>query len=99
MSSFRGCSQRSDRLKVPVLSKLPDALATERHTKMVAETSTCSSDGQLESILDETANWTVNGTHGVVLCEVASLRLAIAKAAQFAATGREVVALMRRRPP
>jgi hypothetical protein len=65
---------------------------------MVAETSTRRSDEKLESILYETANWTVNGVQGVVLCEVASLRLAIEKAAQFAARGREVVALIRGRP-
>jgi hypothetical protein len=66
---------------------------------MVAETSTRRSDEQLESTLHETANWTVYGLQGVALCEVASLRLAIEKAAQFAAMGREVVALMHRRPP
>ena len=66
---------------------------------MVDMTSSGRSNEHLQSILYETANWTVNGVHGVVLCEVASLRLAIDKAAQFAAMGREVVALMHRRPP
>jgi hypothetical protein len=66
---------------------------------VIANISTSRSDDQLESGLYETANWTVNGVQGVVLCEVASLRLAIEKAGQFAAMGREVVALMRRRPP
>lgn len=66
---------------------------------MISKNSTHRSDEQLESRLYETANWTVNGVQGVVLCEVASLHLAIKKAAQFAAMGREVVAIMRRRPP
>jgi hypothetical protein len=65
---------------------------------MIAITSTRRSDEQLESVLYETANWTVNGVRGVILCEVVSLRLAIAKATQFAVMGREVVALMRGRP-
>jgi hypothetical protein len=41
----------------------------------------------------------VNSVQGMVLCEVASLRLAIEKAAQLVAKGQEVFALMRRRPP
>lgn len=57
------------------------------------------SDAHLESILFETVNWSVIGDHGVDLCEVASLRLAIDKAVQFAAGGRAVVALMRRQRP
>jgi hypothetical protein len=65
---------------------------------MVAETSTRRTDEQLESIFYATPNWTVNGIQGVVLCEVASLRLAIENVAQFAARGREVVALIRGRP-
>jgi hypothetical protein len=99
LSSFRGCLQRSHCLKVPDLSKLSDAQVTQGHRDMVAETSTRGSDEHLESILYETANWTVNGAHGVVLCEVVTLRLAFEKAAQFAARGRKVVALMRSRPP
>jgi hypothetical protein len=77
---------------------LPDAYATEGHMNMVAEAFTRRRDEQLESIHYETANWTVNGVQGVVLCEVASLRFAIEKAAQFAARGREVVELIRGRP-
>jgi hypothetical protein len=66
---------------------------------MIPEIITRRSDEQLEFILYETANWTVNGAHGVAFHEVASPRLAIEKAAQFATIGREIVALMRRRPP
>jgi hypothetical protein len=66
---------------------------------MVAERSTSRGDEQLEFILHETANWTVNGSQGVVLCEVASLRLALDKATEFSARGREVVALIRRCSP
>jgi hypothetical protein len=65
---------------------------------MVAVSSSRRSDEHLQSILYETANWTVNGAQGMVLCEVASLRLAIEKATQLAAKGREVVAFMCRRP-
>jgi hypothetical protein len=65
---------------------------------MVDMKSSRRSDEQLESILYETANWTVNGVCGVILCEVVSLRVAIEKAAQFAAMGREVVALTRGHP-
>jgi hypothetical protein len=64
---------------------------------MFAEASTRRSDEQLESILYERANWTVNGVLGVVPCEVPSLRLAIENSAQFAARGRGVVALIRGR--
>jgi hypothetical protein len=73
--------------------------ATARYRGMVAITSTLRSDGQLEFLLHETANWTVNGGQGAVLCEVASLRLAAEKAVEFALLGREVVTLMRRRSP
>jgi hypothetical protein len=66
---------------------------------MIVRFSTCRGDEQLECGLYETANWTVNGVQSVVLCEVASLHLAIEKAAQFAAMGREVVALKRKHPP
>jgi hypothetical protein len=66
---------------------------------MVAMTSNRRSDEQLELILYETANWMVYGGQGLVLCEVVSLRLAIEKAAGFAARGREAVAVVRRPPP
>jgi hypothetical protein len=66
---------------------------------MVATTFNRRSDEQLETILYETANWTVNGVRGAVLCEVASLGLAIETAAEFAFRGREVVAVVRRPPP
>src|SRR5476649_1222697 len=66
---------------------------------MIPEIITRRSDEQLEFLLCETANWTVNGAHGVDFHEVASPRPAIEKATQLAARGREVVALMRTRPP
>jgi hypothetical protein len=78
---------------------LPNAHVTEGRTNMVAEKSTSRGDEQLEFILHETANWTVNGSQGVVLCEVASLQLALDKATQCSARGREVVALIRRCSP
>ena len=65
---------------------------------MVAEFSAHRGDGQLGLILHETANWTVTGAQGVALYEAASLRIAIDRAVAFAATGREVVALVRRHP-
>jgi hypothetical protein len=66
---------------------------------MVAMTCTRRSDEQLACMLYDTANWIMNGDQGVVLCEVASLQLAIEKAVEFTFLGREVVALMRRRSP
>ena len=54
------------------------------------------SDEQLEAILFETAIWTVNGRNGHVLCTVSSLRQALEKAANLAASGASVVALCRR---
>jgi len=65
---------------------------------MIPEIITCRRDKQLEFILYETVNWTVNGAHGVAFHEVASPRLAIEKATQLAARGREVVAFTRTRP-
>ncbi len=53
------------------------------------------SDEQLETILFETANWTVNGRNGRVLCTVTSLRQALERAANLAASGVAVVALCR----
>jgi hypothetical protein len=65
---------------------------------MTAEISNRRSDGQLGLILYETANWMVAGPQGMVLGEVASLRIAIEMAEDFTAVGREVVALVRGRP-
>jgi hypothetical protein len=62
---------------------------------MIPEIITRRSDEHLEFILYEKANCTVNGAHGVAFHEVACLRLAIKKATQLAARGREVSALMR----
>jgi len=53
------------------------------------------SDEQLEAILFETAAWTVNGRNGQVLCTVSSLRQALDKAADFAASGAGAVAFCR----
>jgi hypothetical protein len=55
------------------------------------------SDEQLEAILFETADRTVNGRNGMTLCTAPSLRRALARAADFAASGAVVVALCR--PP
>jgi hypothetical protein len=66
---------------------------------MIPEIITRRSDEQLEFILYETANWTVHRAQGVAFHEVASPRLVIEKAAQFAPIGREIVAPMRTCPP
>jgi hypothetical protein len=65
---------------------------------MVATTSDRPSNGQLERILYETANWTVNGFQGLIFCEVASLRLALDRASELSSRGKRVVALVRKRP-
>ena len=64
---------------------------------MVAETSTRRSDGELEFIIHETANWTVMGFQGRIFCEVASLRLAIEKFETLGHMG-QISALIRVRP-
>ena len=66
---------------------------------MVAEISNRRKDGQLEFILHETANWTVVGRQGVILCEVASLRIAVDRWTELSARGLIVIALVRRRHP
>jgi len=53
------------------------------------------SDAQLEAILFETAAWTVNGRNGQILCTVSSLRQALDKAADFAASAAGAVAFCR----
>jgi hypothetical protein len=65
---------------------------------MVTVASTRRSDAELESILYETANWTVMGSQGRTYCEVASLRLAIDEAGGLHGKGREVSALVCLRP-
>ena len=52
-------------------------------------------DEQLEAILFETATWTVNGRNGQTLCTAPSLRRALERAADFAASGAVVVAVCR----
>jgi hypothetical protein len=52
-------------------------------------------DDELVAILDETADWTVNGRRGDVLGHAASLRLAIDRASEFALSGAVVIALCR----
>ena len=52
-------------------------------------------DEQLEAILFETAVWTINGGNGQVLCTAPSLRRALDRAADFAASGAVVVAICR----
>ena len=66
---------------------------------MIDGTSTRRGDEQLEFILYETANWTVNGPNGAVLCEAASLCSAVEQAAAHGALGRRVMALVRKRGP
>jgi hypothetical protein len=53
------------------------------------------SDEQLEAILFETAVWTINGRNGQVLCTAPSLRRALDRAADFAASGAVVAAICR----
>ena len=53
------------------------------------------SDEQLEAILFETATWTINGRNGQVLRTVSSLRQALDKAADFAASDSIVGAICR----
>ena len=52
-------------------------------------------DEQLEAILFETADWIVAGRDGKALCATPSLRRALERAADFAASGAVVVALCR----
>jgi hypothetical protein len=62
---------------------------------MINRTSTRRSDEELALILHETASWTVKGSHGAVLCEVASLRCAVDKATELSAIGQRIVAFVR----
>jgi hypothetical protein len=66
---------------------------------MIKRTSNRRSDEQLASILHETARWTVIGQQGKILHETASLHCALEQAAEFAASGKRVVALVRREQP
>jgi hypothetical protein len=50
-------------------------------------------------MLYETANWTVTGRDGAILCEVASLHCAIEHAVELGALGHRIVALVRGAPP
>lgn len=52
-------------------------------------------DEQLEAMLHEASHWTVNGRQGQVLCSAASLRRAINRAQQYAASGAVVTAVCR----
>jgi hypothetical protein len=56
------------------------------------------SDEQLMVILDETADWAVNGTAGIVVSHAASLRDAILAAGRDISAGREVRAVTRLAP-
>jgi hypothetical protein len=53
------------------------------------------SDEQLDTILFETAIWTINGHNGQVLGIAPSLRQALDRAASFTASGAAVLALCR----
>jgi hypothetical protein len=56
-------------------------------------------DEQLEAMLDDAAEWKVNGGQGVVLGNATSLRGALEKAMEIAARGQEVIALVHRSRP
>jgi hypothetical protein len=62
---------------------------------MIDRTPTRRSDEQLTCMLHETANWTVTGPEGAILCEVASLHCAVENAVEFGALGHRIVALVR----
>ena len=66
---------------------------------MTNRTNTRRSDAQLERLLYETANWTVNSTNEKILCEVASLLQAVEQAVEFGALGHRIVALVRASDP
>jgi len=53
------------------------------------------SDVQLDTILFETAIWTISGLNGLVLGNAPSLRQALDRAASFTASGAGVVTLCR----
>jgi hypothetical protein len=53
------------------------------------------SDEQLEAVLGENGHWVVNGQQGQVICFAASLRRALDRAAEYAASGAVVVAIRR----
>jgi hypothetical protein len=52
-------------------------------------------DEQLDIMLCEVGNWVVNGRAGQVLCHAPSLRQAIERAMEYAASGAVVIALTR----
>jgi hypothetical protein len=52
-------------------------------------------DDQLDCILCEVGNWVVSGRAGQVLCHAPSLRQAIDRASEYAASGAVVIALCR----
>lgn len=53
------------------------------------------SDEQLEAILSETGHWVVNGQQGQALCFAASLRRAIERSVELAASGAVVTRICR----
>ena len=61
-------------------------------------TSTRGSDEGLATILYATDDWTVNGTRGMVFCDVAGLRSAVQRAAELASAGHHIIAIVRRPP-
>jgi hypothetical protein len=66
---------------------------------MSAEKSKLRYDEQLAALLDKAGSWTVNGARDTVFCEATSLRGAIERAAELAARGREIVAVVHRPRP
>src|SRR5471030_56801 len=82
----RGCvMRRRSSLKMPLRGKaMNNLLSTSYKT-----------DEQLDSMLCEVSNWAVNGRAGEVLCHAPSLRQAIERATEYAASGAVVIALCR----
>jgi hypothetical protein len=60
--------------------------------------STRGADEGLTTILYATDDWTVNGTRGMVFCDVSGLRSAVERAAELASVGNHIIAIVRRPP-
>jgi len=82
----------------PDPSHFAEALEPEA-APMTNRIATRRSDAQLGLIMHETANWSVKGPGGAVLCEVASLCCALERAEELTALGCPVIALGRARHP
>jgi hypothetical protein len=62
------------------------------------ETSACRSDFELQLMLDDRHNWTVNGPKGIAFDRASTLRCALAAGLELSERGYEVVALVRYTP-